>query len=97
MYLKLVIDQEQYLTLCLNVKHSQDVMRKGKQHVTEGNNNFIFQNGDWRMSEDREFVFQNQKVLDAQKDVLRYIVSKFCKNLIGGKSIVNMSMPVDIF
>lgn len=49
------------------------------------------------MDQDREFVFQNQRTLDAQKDVLRYLVSKFCKNLIGGKSIVNMSLPVDIF
>lgn len=49
------------------------------------------------MNNEKEFVFQNQRVLDAQKDVLRYIISKFCKNLIGGKSIVNMSMPVDIF
>jgi hypothetical protein len=62
-----------------------------------GERNFIFQGGDWIINKDGDFVFLNQRVINAQKDVLRFIVSQLCTNLIRGKSIMNMSLPVDIF
>lgn len=70
---------------------------EGRKHVAAGPGNFIFQNGDWRLNEEGEFVFLNQRIINAQKDVLKWIISQVCSNLIRGKSIMNMSMPVDIF
>jgi hypothetical protein len=35
--------------------------------------------------------------MDAQKDVVKWIIRKIGTNLISGKSIMNMSLPVDIF
>lgn len=70
---------------------------QGRSHVPTGPGNFIFQNENWRISEDGEFVFLNQQVINAQKDVLKWIISQVCSNIIRGKSLVNMSMPVDIF
>jgi hypothetical protein len=43
------------------------------------------------------FLFINQKKIDDQKGVLKFILSKIGKNLLTGKSILNISLPVDIF
>lgn len=42
-------------------------------------------------------MFVNQQVIDAQKDVLKYILKQIGSNLFSGKSVMNMSLPVDIF
>jgi len=70
---------------------------EGRKHIATGPDNFIFQNGDWRINEDGEFVFLNQRIISAQKDVLKWVISQACSNIFRGKSLVNMSMPVDIF
>jgi hypothetical protein len=59
-----------------------------------GTDNFVFQNGDWIFNQNNEFVFVNEKVIGAQKDVLKYVIRKIGTNLISGKSIMNMSLPV---
>lgn len=41
--------------------------------------------------------FINQKQIDDQKGVLKFILSQVAKNLVSGKSILNISLPVDIF
>lgn len=43
------------------------------------------------------FLFTNQKKIDDQKGVLKFILSKVGKNLLSGKSILSISLPVDIF
>lgn len=42
-------------------------------------------------------VFVNQKAIDAQKDVIKYILRQIGSNLLAGKSVMNMSLPVEIF
>jgi hypothetical protein len=54
----------------------------------------VFQNGDWILNQNNEFVFVNEKVINAQKDVIKYVIRKIGTNLISGKSIMNMSLPV---
>lgn len=39
----------------------------------------------------------NTKKLEAQKRVLRYILSKIGSNLLKGKSILSISLPVYVF
>jgi hypothetical protein len=36
-------------------------------------------------------------VLAAQKDILKMIIKQLGSNLISGKSVMNMSLPVEIF
>lgn len=57
----------------------------------------MFQNGDWILNANKEFIFVNKKVIDAQKDVIKYVIRQIGTNLISGKSIMNMSLPVEIF
>jgi hypothetical protein len=42
-------------------------------------------------------IFINQKKIEDQKGVLRFILTKMAKNLVSGQSILNVSLPVDIF
>lgn len=35
--------------------------------------------------------------MEDQKGVLKFIFSQVAKNLVSGKSILNISLPVDIF
>ena len=39
----------------------------------------------------------HKKKLEDQKGVLSYVLSKIAKNLLSGQSILNISLPVDIF
>jgi hypothetical protein len=42
-------------------------------------------------------TFVNAKKIEDQKGVLRFILTKMAKNLVSGQSILNVSLPVDIF
>lgn len=42
-------------------------------------------------------IFINQKKIEDQKGVLKFILTKIGKNLLSGKSVLNISLPVDIF
>jgi hypothetical protein len=42
-------------------------------------------------------VFSDPATLAAQKDILKMIIKQLGSNLIAGKSIMNMSLPVEIF
>ena len=39
----------------------------------------------------------NQAVIDAQKDVIKHILKQLGSNLLSGKSVMSMSLPVEIF
>lgn len=42
-------------------------------------------------------IFINKKIIDQQSSVLKFVIKKIGKNLISGKSVLNISLPVDIF
>lgn len=42
-------------------------------------------------------IFVNRKKIEDQKGVLKFILTKIGKNLLSGKSVLNISLPVDIF
>ena len=42
-------------------------------------------------------IFINQKKIEDQKGVLKFILTKIGKNILSGKSVLNISLPVDIF
>ena len=49
------------------------------------------------VTEDKELIFVNEELIQGQKDSLRFVIKQIGANLISGKSIVNVSLPVDIF
>lgn len=44
-----------------------------------------------------ELKFVNEKLIQSQKDILRFLVRQIGANLVSGKSVQNVSLPVDIF
>jgi hypothetical protein len=80
----------------LDKKFSQEVKLDvyGKEHSVEGLNHYIYQNHNWKVNEERDLVFINQRILDVQKTVAKFIIKTISSNIISGKSIMNMSLPV---
>lgn len=57
---------------------------------------YVF-NKDWVKMKDGGLSYHNKKNIDNQKKVAGYLLKKIGKNLLSGKSIMNISMPIDIF
>ncbi len=51
----------------------------------------------YEITESRELKFIDQELLDSQKETLRFVLRQIGANLISGKSLLNVSLPVDIF
>lgn len=49
------------------------------------------------MSEENELIFINYDLIRSQKDSLIFVIKQVGANLISGKSVLNVSLPVDIF
>jgi hypothetical protein len=64
------------------------------EHTVSDHNHYIYQNGNWKINEEKDLVFVNQKVMDIQKKVVILIMKKISSSILSGKSIMNMSLPV---
>jgi hypothetical protein len=64
------------------------------EHSIEGPSHYITQNGDWKVTQERDVVFINQQTIDNQKNAIKMIVKQIGSNILSGKSIMNMSLPV---
>ena len=54
--------------------------------------------GEWKIDEKvGGLIFVNEKKIADQKGVLKFILGQISKNILSGKSITNISLPVDIF
>lgn len=42
-------------------------------------------------------VFKNKKIIEKQRAVMGYLLKKIGMNLLKGKSIMNVSLPINIF
>lgn len=51
----------------------------------------------WDVLPTGELKFINEEKLKEQHGIMGYVLSKFAKNLLTGKSILNFSLPVSIF
>jgi hypothetical protein len=65
---------------------------------SNSNKHTLFDDRDWKHDmKNGGLLFINQKKMDDQKNVIKFILSKIGKNLLSGKSILSISLPVDIF
>lgn len=54
-------------------------------------------NKDWSYGKNGGLVWFNKQEMEVQNKVLSYLIKKMGSNLIHGKSVVNISLPVTIF
>lgn len=52
---------------------------------------------EWKVNPLVGLNYIHQKKMEMQKGVLKYVISKMGKNLMSGKGILSVSLPVDIF
>jgi hypothetical protein len=52
---------------------------------------------EWKPAPDTGLFYINQKKIEIQKGIFKYVISKLGKNLLSGKGILSVSLPVDIF
>jgi hypothetical protein len=52
---------------------------------------------DWIISGSGELVNVNKEMIKVQSSVLKLVLQRMGKNLLAGKSIMNMSLPIEIF
>lgn len=57
---------------------------------------YIF-NKDWVKLKDGGVSYHNTKNINNQKKIVGYLLRKIGKNLLSGKSIMNISMPIEVF
>lgn len=50
-----------------------------------------------RTMKESGLVYKDKKVLEAQDKVISYLIKQFTKNLFNGESIMNISLPINIF
>jgi hypothetical protein len=52
---------------------------------------------EFKINENKELVFINNEVILGQKGSLLFVIKQVGANIISGKSVLNVSLPVDIF
>ncbi|CAD8095795.1 unnamed protein product [Paramecium sonneborni] len=68
------------------------------EQIKEIEGQHFFYKDEWQFDNKKGYLkFVNTKKLEAQKKVFRYIISKIGSNLLKGKSILSVSLPVYVF
>jgi hypothetical protein len=67
------------------------------QKISEETGEHYLLNSYWTREQDGYLYYHNKPVIDAQRRVMGYLLKRLGSNIIQGKSIMNISMPVDIF
>lgn len=65
--------------------------------MEEGQKNDTLESKDFKKGDDTALVYLNNEVIQNQRGVLLYLARKIGVNLLTGKSIMNVSLPIKIF
>lgn len=60
-------------------------------------NNKFFDDAECKVNSSGDLVFVNEEKIKAQSSVLKSILKKIGANIFTGKSILNVSLPIQIF
>lgn len=97
-YMKLleVITSNEHSIRAINKRYILHPVRTKEKFQSIYPEHYIF-NKDWVKLKEGGLSYHNKKNVDNQKKVAGYLLKKIGKNLLTGKSIMNISMPIDIF
>lgn len=79
----------------LKQKHILNVIERSEKRIDREYDNFVLKD-QWRLDPEG-LTLINQKIIDAQNGVFKYILSTLKKNIFSGKGNLNISLPVTIF
>jgi hypothetical protein len=81
----------------LKVKHRTEPKPKGKEYWSETIRGHHLWKGEWAVSDSGGLNYVDEDKMREQKKVLTFIIKRIGKNILSGKGILNISLPVDIF
>ena len=66
-------------------------------YLESPNGGHCFWGADWKITEKGEFININYEKIKAQSGIFKLVMKKLGKQLFSGKSIMNMSLPIQVF
>ena len=84
-------------TAHLTQRHELKVKNKGKSKWGEVYRGHHLWRGEWAIAEGGGLNYVDQDKMREQKKVLTFIIKRIGRNILSGKGILNISLPVDIF
>lgn len=96
-----------YIEMLKN-QHYEKVYQQEKFHLThieEYNTDdpwyclseLLKKGGEYIITKDKQLVYINEKLIQGQKNTLTFVLKQMATNFFTGKSIMNVSLSVDIF
>ena len=95
-----MIENNFHILRCITTKHNmnyREVRIPRLQQCNEVEGHYVLKRTDWISNKTGGFIYHNQKVLDVQKKILGYLLKRMGTNLIQGKSIMSISLPIELF
>lgn len=95
-----MLDDNLYIIKCISNRHDLNcrVLKYPRiQQWNEVEGHYVLRRSDWISNKNGGFIYHNQKVLDVQKKILGYLLKRMGTNLIQGKSIMSISLPIELF
>ncbi|CAD8184504.1 unnamed protein product [Paramecium pentaurelia] len=87
-----------YTVNCITHRYVQEPQRAKDEYITQINGGHYFLRQDWKRDmKHGGMIFYNQKKIEAQKRVIKFMLKSIGSNLLSGKSILNISLPVEVF
>lgn len=79
------------------VVHPTQPLLKGEPLFREVGEGHILFGSDWKITDKGEFININMEKIKVQSGALKLIIKRMGRNLLTGKSLINMSLPIEIF
>ena len=95
-----LVESNNHVLKCITNKHNMNYREVRMPHFQESNEvegHYVLRRTDWISNKTGGFIFHNHKVLEIQKKILGYLLKRMGTNLIQGKSIMTISLPIELF
>lgn len=78
----------------MKYEHLQVPKNKGKPVLMPTNKGHWLWEDEWKVEENGDLININHEKIKIQSSVLKLVVKRMGRNLLAGKSILNMSLPI---
>ncbi|KAL4482280.1 hypothetical protein ABPG72_018061 [Tetrahymena utriculariae] len=93
------VNENKHWKICLDQKFNMGRIDTEPSFITSDpeKGHYQFKKNWERDTKTGKFIFLNQEKINTQKKVISFILSKIGSNILSGKSITSISLPIDIF
>jgi hypothetical protein len=100
------IPNPEYITMIKNrqfeknyfkYRFDQQILKKYDDYIPHYRIDKLIENKIYEITPTRELKFLDPELLESQKDIFRFVLRQIGGNILTGKSILNVSLPVAVF